>query len=1392
MRRKLNLKFLVGLLLAALVVSIGLLFLYRFQLNRHAASLLTRADRAEELGDTTRLMQLLERYLDLQPQDDRALERYSLLLARVADSSHTRERAAAALSRLVRRHPERNDLRKLRVRLRRELGQLANVKEDLTSLLKAFPDDGELEDWLGQCEQADDNPKAAAGWYTRAIQHAPTRLECFVRLAGVMRTKLDQAKEADQVMEDLITANVKSAQAYLFRARYRQEFHSLAEAAKDLVQARSLAPDQADVLLASALVARAAGDVESARRHLNRGRELHPTSAIFYTTMAAVEQQAGHHAEAVACLRRGLPVVAATQRSAMQLALLEILIQGDDLNEAEEVLGWFHQAEASPLIQFHRARLLMQRGQWSSAAAILQAVRPVLLRSPGLGVSVHLLLAECHEKLGDPEQQLEMQKKAVDLHPNSAPARLALGSTLLARGDGAGGAAAFRQMMALPGAAANGWALLARALFVQNMGLAADRRDWKETTEALERAVKAEPNSTEAVILQAETLAAQGKPEQGQQLLEAARERQPKEAALWVALAAWSERQGKPVTADTLLTEGEQKLGAKVEFTLARIGFTVHRGGEKASSTLEHLEKELDKSHVADRKRLIAALGDSQLRLGQVEAAERLWARAAEMQPHDLGIRLLLLDLALIARKDDRVRPLLDDLKRIEGEEGTWWRCGEAALLINQAARGNRDGLDRAVTRLEEIAKRRPKWGRVAVLEAQVCELTGRPDDALAKYQQAVERGERQPLVIQRLVHLLYDRHRYREADQVIRKLQDGNSLPTDLKQLAPELALHSLDVERALSLAQQAVSAQPNESRNYLWLGLSQWGLGKRAEAEASLRKAHELGPDVPATWVALIQFLAGTDQKARAEELLQVAEKKLPAREAALSLAQCCEAVSQLEQATKHYETALTARPDDIAVLRAVASFCMRSGQLLKAEAPLRKIISQGANEAEWARRTLAVVLAQSGAIRPGGDYRRFREALELLDHNRSAYQTESNEDQYARAQVLATRSAFHRQAVALLGGLAANRQLPAEDEFLLGQLHEGLGNWKEADLWMASYLSSHNTSRIHLAHYARSKLRRKDVRAAQPRLDVLERLYPDSWETTEIKVRVLQAEDKGTEAVAVLKKFLEARAGTKADVEPMGMAASLLEELGHPAEAEAAFRDYIARSERPESVLTLVAFYGRQKRVNDALDLCDQAWRKCSPAAAASASLAVLRAATVSAEQIKRVEARLEPAIEKKSEPALLMALASLRDIQGRYDDSTALHRRVLDTDPDNVAALNNLAWVLALRGGKASEALSLINRAIELFGPEARLLDTRAVVHLVAGENADAIADLAKALDQKEAALYSFHLALAHHRTGMDEKARSALRVAQAAGLTVDMLHPLERTAFRQLCADLQMK
>lgn len=79
-------------------------------------------------------------------------------------------------------------------------------------------------------------------------------------------------------------------------------------------------------------------------------------------------------------------------------------------------------------------------------------------------------------------------------------------------------------------------------------------------------------------------------------------------------------------------------------------------------------------------------------------------------------------------------------------------------------------------------------------------------------------------------------------------------------------------------------------------------------------------------------------------------------------------------------------------------------------------------------------------------------------------------------------------------------------------------------------------------------------------------------------------------------------------------------------------------------------------------------------------------------------------------------LLFSVATWRQVCGENLSARRLLERLLEIDPENVAAMNNLALLLATELEEPETALPLIENAIRSAGPRPELLDTQALVLL----------------------------------------------------------------------------
>jgi tetratricopeptide (TPR) repeat protein len=1393
MKTRVNARAVVILLLGLIVLGAGVHFLHGYQVKRNARGVYEHALVLQEDGRRAEAADFLRQYIGMMPGDNEALGQLGMLLDDLAKTPRARVRAFFILDQVLRRDPVRKDIRRRVVRITIALGRYSDAKHHLKLLLDDAPEDAELFQFKGRCAAGEMKYEEADQWYTKALELAPNQIDLSVEYAALLRNRLDLPLLANAQIEAMVRANDGSPEAHLQSALYFRQHDRLDKAEKHVRFAMdTLGLEDADVLLLAADIARASNKSAEARKYLERGQQLHPKDARMARILAQLDAVDGDHKRVTEYLQKSLENLTNDPAELWELARISLLAR--DFERADIIARQLAKVGAAVPAQCVQAQLLMLREAWGEARRLLAALPLEGLRTGPdwarpLVYQVPFLLAICYENLANPDQRLQACQRAVEAEPRWPIARRGLAMSLMALGHTDRALNEYRRLARQSDA---GRAELAELLIARNGRVPAAKQRWDEVEKLVKELGEPTPPNgptSDAQLLRAKMLATQGKYGQARQLVEAERRRDPKQIAPWLFLAGLADLDGKSETVIPLFAEAERQAGKRVEWDLARTRYWALHGGKEAPARLRQLHVGLDQHNKDDRNRLLRALAEAFDRLGESAAAEELWRQLANAQPNDLSIQLVLLERVLRPDRVAEAEALVAAVKRIEGDVGPAGAYAEAARLVIATVGDQPEPLSRARALLERAAELRPSWARVYALEAEILDRQDRRDKALEKYQAALDRGEGRPRVVRRVLQLLYEQQRYAEAQALVRKMPERALDERDVGRIAAALALQQSTAasdreqshEYALKLARKAAASPKANYQDHLWLGQVAAAVGKNDEAAQAFRRARALANTERSTWIALVLFLASHDAK-QAEAELQTAAAKLIGEDRAIVLAAGHEALGRVAQAEEQYRALLAAKSADPSLLVQTVKFYKRTGLPTKAEAPLRTLIAPATRAPQlvvtWARRELALGLCKQGA------YSAFREALALVATN--AAQGESTEDRWVKAVVLATRPAHRKEAIQLietLPGPSAGGARAAKA--LLAQLYERDGNWPKARTMIAALVSEETQDRQLVAATAGALLRHGETAAAAPWVERLTKLAPRDFVTVELQARLLKAQDKVKEAVGLVQAYAEQKDAQHEQ------AARLLDQLGDADAAEGLYRSLASSSGRPEATLAL-ARHLAPRRLDEAMTLCEKAWQTCSPEAVAVSTVMIAHAGAANAAQQERMAAWLATASGKHPKsPDLAVAYADLLVMRGRHVDAIRLYRQVLQQKPQHVVALNNLAYLLAMTEGKCDEALVLIDQGLELTGPVAELLDTRAVVYLKAGKADAARHDLHEAIAQAPTPIMHFHLAQAHARANDSPAASAALRKAFVLGLEARNVSALEQPAYRQLVNTLKL-
>jgi tetratricopeptide (TPR) repeat protein len=669
--------------------------------------------------------------------------------------------------------------------------------------------------------------------------------------------------------------------------------------------------------------------------------------------------------------------------------------------------------------------------------------------------------------------------------------------------------------------------------------------------------------------------------------------------------------------------------------------------------------------------------------------------------------------------------------------------------------------------------------------------LEGKNDEAIADLRKVLDRGQPTSQVVGQLLRLMHFRQRDDDAQQLLDRY--GSLVSGDeMLKLATIIRLANGKTDQ---VADYPFDKNSKVWTDHLFHGQVMAALNRGTEAEADFRNAVKYGPDEPQAWLALISQLVNNKKMDEALKTVQEAQIELPEDRRNLVLAQGYELVNDQTQAEHFYQSALEAAPKDTAVLRVVASYYLRHDRKTEGKKYLNEILAAepvgaAAENIGWARRVTAQLLANEGT------YRQFRKAMEMLA---STGQKPTAEDLAMQIALLVGRSdpSSTREALRLLEQLKQLRLLTWQERLGMATLYERIGNWNAAREEMLSLVSSKPDPAVYIA-YVEMLLRRGDADEAASLLQSVQQNAGDSnaLKLANLKAQTLAMQGRGPDAAKVLTGLLPAQRPLPQQQWPLfGTIAASLEQVGQFDQAEKLLREYVTYD--PGQVLQLAALLAREGKVDAALDLAEQ-YRRAFPAQQLlSVGMAALRQ-TVNPpkpEQIARVEKWFDRAVQEDPDSLLLqIQLADLRDFQGNFAAAEKLYRAILarsDTpSTDRAVILNNLAFLLAMQGRNTDEALKLINDAIDLFGPQSDMLDTRGVVSLSQGDVKQALADLNDAVIATNPSAVKFvHLAMAQAKAKDLAGARQSLTKAKQLKFNRDDLSPLEKPALDALLKQL---
>jgi tetratricopeptide (TPR) repeat protein len=1444
--RRLNGRLFLLLIIAFAIGGLMIQGLHIFQVGRQSSAFLREAGRAEQAGDFQDAVGFLRIYLRLVPEDTPAMARLATLLFNHRQYGEARDLFGQIILRDQNNEEARRRLVDTSIRSERYQDALYH----LGFLLKAHPDEADLWLQLGTAQEGVGQFQPAVEALASAIKKSPGSIAAYEQSARILADRLGDGPAAVAILARMINQkeNRANSDAYIARARFVQshaEDRSVREAirnagssagaqtqsandsaqsqaliqrafADDVKEALRLAPSNPRALLLAAQVSLASGSAKEANEYAQHASQQDPSNAECYLVLASIHLHEKQVGEAAECLNRGLT---ATEGAPILLwTLANLHLEANQIAEAKALIERLRPIEAArPIVRYFTARLRITESKWAEATRELEAVEGELKRWPQLYKDAQFRLAQCYSRLGRDDWTVGAYRAALQVDADWTAARVGLAQTLRTLGRTDEAIVELRRLQQRPDAPPQVNQELLRLTIQKTLSLPSNERNWTAIDAALSEILKG-PFAVDAVLLKAEVELGKERPAEAVRMLRAAIEKAPKDQRLWTALASLTAREERGDDTERLLAEMKQQLGDCVTFRLARAAYLVRHSGGSQKEELRTLADPPSTFSPADRLDLCFPMGRMAFSVQDYDLAKRMWQRVAEGEPANLQIRLMLIELAWLRDKPEDLAQPLAEIESLE-QDGPYSHYGralqsaglarqmrqEAIAKQDKALSARADGLyEQAIGQLEEARTRFPSWSKIPLVAAQVADLRGNGDGALESYRTAFDLGERSPVVVNRLLSLLVDRQENEKIEAVVRQLIDEKvPFSAELTSVVSQALVQMGDRQGALALARKS-AATSKDSRNVILLGQLLRVNGRPDEAEAEFQRATKLTPKDVSAWFALIAFYSSSGKNALASKTFQQALAAVDPQQAWEVKGYAYQLAGKPQEAEATYEAALKASPKRFPIRKLAVETKLRSGHLAQARSLLREYLATAetsgpAANVAWARRTLALSLASTGT------YPNYAQALELIGQNlKNASASDADRRVQAIVQASFPTVDSRDKALETLSRLAERPNvLSLDDRIVMARLFLSRGEWVRSSQIFREVVGKSKDPR-HLSAYVDALLSQKELSPAEDWLRQLEAIAPREFVTADLRARLLAAQGHYSEAFDhIVAALTEEPAGTATGGARRRAASLRLEELGNDltrldrkteaqrffAQAETLMRGKDGHAEQPS--VDHLQFLIRRGRGPEALAEFDRLSVAGSTADRDQACMSLTTCQLTDTALLARLEHALAQIAERRPTYSAWVALAAVQDRLDKFDEEEASYRRALALDDGTrIDALNNLAYLLALRQKDLSEAQSLVGKAIALVGPRTALLDSRALIELAAGKLDAALTDLEVAVTDGGAAVHLFHLARVRMVNGQLESARASLKKALDRGLSEDSFNKLEASTFHELKGQLE--
>jgi tetratricopeptide (TPR) repeat protein len=1160
----------------------------------------------------------------------------------------------------------------------------------------------------------------AATGLKNILQEHPEEILAYETLGKLIEQRPENFKEQPSYWyNQAVEKNPSSALAYIIRADFYRRNEDFSNALDDLGRAEKQDLSDLTVRLRLAQELINFNLLDKAQVHLAAIQQAIPLDDDLWKTWASFALKSGSKDQMLRIAEGGLKELSSSPWDFMPLAT-ELFIRSDKLDKANDCISKMLEKDiSSASISFLRGLLASKQGHYSDAVKYWR-------QSMGQGnksIHVRLALASALSYLGDTQSAIQQLRSLISESPGSFQGYLALGKLLAQTGNWS--EAAENAAKAIQLSPKNQEAVL--FYLHTQIQLVSTRRDENGTMDTqllndLQQQMSVFAKNDEAVkeikLLQFQFALHQGKLAEADVLMSQLKDTQLPKERIITAEAELLTAQNKVDEAITKLNGAVSEFPESIDLVRYLAILLDHYGNQKECETT--IKKALERIETPEAQRdLDLLLAQFYTRWNQKENVYKLLDNLAEKLPNDIPIKRRLLLCEQVAVDPEKAQRIVDDIKSIEGQDGWQWRYEQAKVWFGMDDFENR--YPQIISILQENIQANPNDQASHLLLARSYERAGETQLAISTYREILSQSPDNIIVIIPTVAALYNAGQYDEAEQILNRASRQNLYHPELQRLQLQNYLRQGQLDSASGMLQDLIDNDPNNRTACLSLALLKIQQGDYSQASKLLDKLKILDPkSIPVT-AAQIQLNIRQGNKEQALKICDETVKSINSASAYILRARTYATLGRNDEAVKDLDHAVSIEPDNVEVWVARSDFYRSIGKLINACTDIQRALSIDHGDILLQKRAIPLFLAS-------GQRDTIREGNSLLDNALKL----NPED--VQLQLLQARSAFVEgtapsieNARKILKEITENKPEMADAWVMLGEISIKQGQPEKAMDAALGGLAYGPRNKSLLLLKARAEAAKSPVLAI-PTLKLLHEIDPNDLSTVVLMANTYIQTGEPQKAVNLLREQL-AVCDVSAKRKCNTALAVALYKSGNKAEAQKEF-DSLLESEPndPDPLLAQVQLLRDDKdwsSLNEKVINWHSSHSKDSHTPTEIARGLMLLEDTQArrtSEEILRMILKDDPCYADA-----ISVLAILLQISGRNSESAALYQRLLELEPDNVIAINNLAWIISEVQGKHQQALEIANRGLKIAPKYCDLIDTRGVIYYRLGEFDKAVSD-----------------------------------------------------------------